>query len=187
MESLQREVVGTWDPDRRMVWRCRAHPHSRTHQYKLTLADRQARLAWAGGNGCPRCSFYGEECVAAWLRTHGHAYVREGIQPTWDTTAWRHDFELTALRVVVEVDGEQHFRKVNRRWAGPEAQHNRDRAKTLRALAHGWHVVRIRQWDVVHSVWEDAFKTVLDDLAQPQPPSVVVVATDIDAYVWLWK
>jgi len=185
MEDLKKEVVGGWTPDKRMVWRCRKHPRSKKHRYRLTLADRQTRLAWAGGNGCPRCSFYGEECVAAWCRQHGLAYQREAAYPTWDATGWRYDFVLEHHKTVIEVDGEQHFHKVNRKWTSPKEQQVRDRLKTVRAVEHGYHCIRIRQWDVVHSDWQASMEEVLDALSAAPRPEVHVIATDLGCYDWL--
>lgn len=182
MDALRREVVGAWDEARRMVWRCRR----RRHTYKATLAERVARLAWAGGNGCPRCSLYGEECVAAWLRDAGEAYEREVLFPEWDATAWRYDFVLRARRVVIEVDGDQHFERVNRRWTPPAAQQARDRAKTARALVRGYHVVRVRQRDVVRRAGaREDLLGVVRALEAGAPASCYVVAEDVGAYGWL--
>ena len=186
MDDLKKEVVGAWHPTKRMVWRCRLKPRSRKHQHKLTLAERTERLAWAGGNSCPRCSFYGEECIAAWLREHGYAYVREKVFSTWDATAWRYDFELPALRVVLEVDGEQHFRRVNRKWTAPAEQQERDRQKTARALVHGYHCVRIPQQVVVRAAWQQTLEVLLQQLAASQEPTCyVVIAEGNDVYTWL--
>ena len=185
MEALKKENVGVWTPSKRMVWKCRAHPLSKKHQYKLFLAERVERLAWAGGNGCPRCSFYGEECVAAWLRSQGVEYVREATHPTWDATGWRYDFMLDAQKVMIEVDGDQHFKKVNRTWTGPAAQQARDRQKTARAVVHGYHCIRIRQWDVVHSDWKESLAEVVRGLQGATEPEVHVIATDPECYAWL--
>lgn len=186
MEALQREVVGPWTPSLRMVWRCRQRPRSKKHRYKLFLTERVERLAWAGGNGCPRCSFYGEECVAAWLRANNWGYAREVTHPSWDATGWRYDFVVESLRLVIEVDGDQHFKKVNRTWTGPKEQQQRDRLKTARAIQHGYHCVRIRQWDIVHSDWKDTLQEVVDALQSAREPEVYVLATNPECYTWLF-
>jgi len=186
MEALQKEVVGPWEPSKRMLWKCRQRPRSKKHRYRLFLADRVERLDWAGGNGCPRCSFYGEECVASWLRAQGLAYLREAVHPSWDATGWRYDFLVESLRLVIEVDGDQHFKKVNRKWTGPKEQQVRDRQKTARAVQHGYHCVRIRQWDVVHSDWKDTLQGVVDAVRAATEPEVYVVASDTECYNWLF-
>ena len=65
------------------------------------------------------------------------------------------DFSIESLKLIIEIDGPQHFRQVSN-WQTPEITQARDEYKTQKALENGYTVIRILQEDIYKSVvgWE---------------------------------
>ena len=104
------------------------------------------------GSGCPTCNgSFGERCVADWLSDVDNV-VEEWKQPWCRMThLLRFDFFLTQRRVIVEVDGRQHFEPVAH--FGGEARFEEGRRNDLHkmhcAIAQGIPMVRLSATDVV--------------------------------------
>lgn len=66
------------------------------------------------------------------------------------------DFWIEELDLLIELDGDQHFRQVLN-WKPPEVTQSRDIRKMLDALQNGFHVIRIYQEDVWRDLngWEE--------------------------------
>ena len=82
------------------------------------------------------------------------------------------DFVIEALKVIIELDGPQHFKQV-RNWMNPSKAYLRDRYKEYVAKQNGYTVIRILQEDA----WEDRieWKPLLLDaiqLSYPTPSAV---------------
>ena len=60
------------------------------------------------------------------------------------------DFCIEELKIIIELDGAQHFRQV-RNWKGPDKTREIDIFKMKRALQNGYRVIRLLQEDV----WEN--------------------------------
>lgn len=60
------------------------------------------------------------------------------------------DFVIESYRVIIELDGRQHFRQVSN-WIAPDEQQKRDLYKMNYANANGYTVIRVLQEDV----WND--------------------------------
>ena len=57
------------------------------------------------------------------------------------------DFAIEALKIIIELDGEQHFTQVSN-WTSPETQIEKDKFKTDCANQNGFSVIRLLQEDV---------------------------------------
>jgi very-short-patch-repair endonuclease len=56
------------------------------------------------------------------------------------------------LKIIIELDGEQHFRQVGK-WKSPEETQKRDLYKEKCATENSYHVIRLLQEDV----WRDKY------------------------------
>ncbi len=146
-------------PRRLYTWKCTVRWR---HTFRCTWAEMVHRLEYANDNGCPRCTLFGEEQVAEWLRGAGHAYVREAPVGEGHRTRW--DFYLPDAEVVIEVDGVQHFRRAKRRWESPAKIRERDVAKMRMAFAAGRRVIRLYQPDIIgdDNWWQAALAEALE-------------------------
>ena len=57
------------------------------------------------------------------------------------------DFAIEELKIIIEIDGEQHFTQVSN-WTSPEIQIEKDKFKTVCANKNGFSVIRLLQDDV---------------------------------------
>jgi very-short-patch-repair endonuclease len=57
------------------------------------------------------------------------------------------DFAIEELKIIIELDGEQHFTQVSN-WSSPETQIEKDKFKTDCANQNGFSVIRLLQDDV---------------------------------------
>lgn len=57
------------------------------------------------------------------------------------------DFVIEELKIIIELDGEQHFKQISN-WRSPELQIEKDKFKTNCANNNGFSVIRILQNDV---------------------------------------
>lgn len=57
------------------------------------------------------------------------------------------DFAIEELKIIIELDGEQHFTQVSN-WTSPETQIEKDKYKTECANKNGFSVIRLLQDDV---------------------------------------
>ena len=58
-----------------------------------------------------------------------------------------YDFAIEELKIIIELDGEQHFTQVSN-WTSPEIQIEKDKFKTECANQNGFSVIRLLQDDV---------------------------------------
>lgn len=95
------------------------------------------------GQGCSRCrSSIGEKKIQTWLEANNISFV---AQYKLDGFRYRYDFYIPALNMLIEYDGEQHFREVEY-FGGKKAYIQRqrnDKIKTSLAKKHGYLLVRV--------------------------------------------
>jgi very-short-patch-repair endonuclease len=63
------------------------------------------------------------------------------------------DFAIEELKIIIELDGEQHFTQVSN-WTSPETQIEKDKFKTDRANQNGFSVIRLLQDDVYNDKFD---------------------------------
>lgn len=64
------------------------------------------------------------------------------------------DFVLKNLNIIIELDGPQHFRKINDKWRSPEEEQKNDKYKMKCANDNGFSVIRILQEDVYYDTYD---------------------------------
>lgn len=109
------------------------------------------------GKGCPACSqSKGERFIDEWLRESGYKFDREFSIPSavGARGRLRFDFRISQHKVLIEFDGEQHFRPVTFFGASKETAlkvheeiKRRDKLKNIWAATNGYKLIRIRYDD----------------------------------------
>jgi very-short-patch-repair endonuclease len=93
------------------------------------------------------------------------------------------DILLKTNKIIVEVDGMQHFEVVKQWKSCPEEQLQRDTYKAIKALKHGYSMVRICQRSVCSSWdWVAALEAAINDCLSNDKHIVVYVAEDLAQY-----
>ncbi len=78
------------------------------------------------------------------------------------------DFVIEKYKIIIELDGEQHFRQV-RNWLNPEIRIKIDVYKMKKANENGYNVIRILQTDVWYDKnnWEDKLSSNIKNFLTP--------------------
>jgi very-short-patch-repair endonuclease len=63
------------------------------------------------------------------------------------------DFVIELYKIIIELDGPQHFIQISN-WSSPEEQHNNDKYKMECANKNGYSVIRITQEDVFYDTYD---------------------------------
>jgi very-short-patch-repair endonuclease len=104
------------------------------------------------GQGCPNCAkelleSKGMTELKAVLDSMGLRYIcEEFFSGLCDKRPLRVDIYLIDFNLIIEYDGEQHFRLVSKMWGGEKALQNskrRDKIKDQYCLSHGINLCRI--------------------------------------------
>jgi hypothetical protein len=97
------------------------------------------------GYGCPACKHKTQKFIYEFLKSR---YPDTDPEFKLEETGLRRfDFCIPSLRIIIEVDGPQHFMQVMN-WQSADDTRAIDIYKTRAALAAGFNVIRISQKDV---------------------------------------
>ena len=104
------------------------------------------------------CKNKTEKMFLKWFRDNYDHVIEHQAKYDWCKNI-RHlpfDFAIDSLKLIIEIDGPQHYRQVSN-WRSPEVTQERDKYKTRMALENGYTVIRILQEDIFKNVigWED--------------------------------
>ena len=120
------------------------------HQFSSSLD------AIGAGHWCPKCINITEGMLSEWLQINYSTTIIH-YQPKYDwcksTTTDRYlpfDFELEEYKIIIELDGKQHFEQVSN-WQSPEETVKKDIYKMEQAFSQGYTVIRLLQEDVFNN------------------------------------
>ena len=105
-------------------------------------------------HGCPSCinkteyKFY--EKIKEIYTTIKRQYKMEWCK---NKLCLPYDFAIEELKIIIELDGEQHFTQVSN-WTSPETQIEKDKYKTVCANQNGFSVIRLLQDDVYNDKFD---------------------------------
>jgi hypothetical protein len=104
-----------------------------------------------GGTWCPHCKHKTELKLLTFLKEMFTDVITQ-FSPEWcrnpkSGKLLRFDFYIPSLNLLIELDGEQHFRQVAN-WTSPEETNIRDVLKMEKALEQGMSMIRILQMEV---------------------------------------
>jgi very-short-patch-repair endonuclease len=98
------------------------------------------------GYGCPRCNFsHGELAVEEILKKHKVKYeVQKRFIECKSKNPLPFDFYIPEYNLLIEYDGEQHFKKISGKWENDlKSVKIRDRIKNKFCKEHGYNLLRI--------------------------------------------
>jgi len=127
------------------------------HKFAMALCTIVCCKCW-----CPRCKNKTEKKFADWLEDQKFIFEREKRFP-WcknekTERLFPFDFVLEKEKIIIEIDGRQHFSQVFC-WQTPEIIQERDKFKQDKALQNGYTLIRILQEDILKKTyWEDIIK-----------------------------
>lgn len=101
---------------------------------------------------CPHCVNKTEQMFQSWFKNNYEYKLESQKRFKWckNTETNRYlpfDFCIPDLKIIIEIDGDQHFRQVWN-WKAPELQQERDVYKMNLALENGYTIIRIYQPDI---------------------------------------
>lgn len=132
----------------------------------------------SNGKGCSECVNKTELKVAEYLREIEVEFKREYV--IGDIKRY-YDFYLPEYQLIIEVDGDQHFRQVGN-WTDHNKTRENDIQKMQTAVKHGISVLRIYQPDIFNDVidWKEF---ILSNLKFRSKPELIYVKKSRDLHV----
>jgi very-short-patch-repair endonuclease len=94
------------------------------------------------------------------------------------------DFIMEKYKIIIELDGEQHFKQV-KGWLSLDNQQERDKYKMLKANENGYSVIRLLQMDVYYDRinWLEELTNSIEKIKQDGIIQNVFIAKDVNKYV----
>jgi very-short-patch-repair endonuclease len=138
------------------------------HEYE------QSPLNKTSGKGCPYCVNKTELKVADFLKEQNIKFISQFKIKKF------YDFYLPDFNLILEIDGDQHFKQVSN-WGCHEENVNNDVEKMKTGLENSTSFLRIYQPDI----WEDKidWKTIiLKNLYKRTLPDITYVSSKTDIY-----
>ena len=101
---------------------------------------------------CPHCVNKTEQMFQSWFKCNYEYKLQSQKRFKWCKNPETNrilpfDFCIPDLKLIIEIDGDQHFRQVWN-WKAPELQQERDVFKMNLALDNGYTTIRIYQPDI---------------------------------------
>jgi len=104
------------------------------------------------GDGCPHCINKTEYKLYTILQSR-YPMVQRQFKAEWckQKRCLPFDFVIEEHKVIIELDGPQHFTQVAN-WRSPELQQQQDSFKTKCAIENGYSIIRLLQTDVANDL-----------------------------------
>jgi very-short-patch-repair endonuclease len=108
----------------------------------------------SSGCWCPYCVNKTEQKLYDVLLQH-YPLLKQQFKVEWckNKTYLPYDFVLTEDKIIIELDGLQHFEQVSN-WSSPEETHKNDVYKMKCATENGYSVIRLLQTDVFYDTYD---------------------------------
>jgi very-short-patch-repair endonuclease len=170
--------VELWDNDKNklkpnQVFKCSQKKYwfncdSCPYSFESSLSKVSGLNRW-----CPLCKNKTEQIFFKWLKDNIPYKIKH--QPYYDwcrkectNNKLPFDFSIEELKLILEVDGRQHFTQVSN-WDSPEEQHINDKYKMTKANENGYSIIRILQEDIYNdkNEWNIKVKTLIKKYIEP--------------------
>ena len=113
------------------------------HEFESALAN------ISNGKWCPYCKNKTEGILNEWLNeNYNHIIHQAYFDWCKNINYLPFDFLLKNYKLIIELDGIQHFEQVSN-WKNPEETQKRDKFKMKCALENNYSIIRIKQEDVL--------------------------------------
>jgi len=113
--------------------------------------------AISSGAWCPKCINKTETKLGTFLETLYTDVIHQSKKdfckhPKTNRLLW-YDFELPSTKIIIELDGMQHFTQISN-WSSPEEVLERDIFKMKCAVTNGYSVIRLLQTEVLYDQFD---------------------------------
>jgi very-short-patch-repair endonuclease len=158
-----------------------------TKLHYLCKCENKSKITYShfkNGRRCNMCKNKTEKIVSEFLESK---YTNIISQPKFEwcknITYLPFDFLLDNEKIIIEVDGGQHFKQVSN-WKSPEETQKGDIFKMKSALEHGYHIIRIFQEDIFNNTidWKLLITQAIDNLNNLNKPQVIYISKDPQLY-----
>jgi len=146
----------------KLWWKCEYG-----HEWDASINHR------TNGDGCPMCKNKTEKKFYDYIKILYNKIICQ-FKPEWSRNPKTNyyltfDFCLEEFKLIIEIDGRQHFIQVSN-WETPKETQSRDKLKINMALSNGYSIIRILQKDISIDKynWKDEIKTVIKKYDTPQ-------------------
>ena len=149
---------------------------SNTHQLWLTCNNKHLFAITPAhlceGRWCTNCRLKSEEKLYSWL-CKIVADIKRQFKPIWcknqeNSSQLSYDFCIESIKVIIEVDGNQHFMDIPSWKSLADTVMKRDKLKMDYAIANKYHIIRIMQEDIWCDKydWKTELTTILFNLPE---------------------
>ena len=146
------------------------------HSFNSTISN------ITNGTWCPICKNKTEKKFLHWFKkTYKEFKIKHQPKYNWCKSENTNrklpfDFVIEKLKLIIEIDGRQHFEQVSN-WSSPEFQLENDIYKMKKALENGYSILRIIQEDIYYNKnnWE---KNIKDTIKSYDEPNIICIGCD---------
>ena len=168
----------TFGSNKKVWWKCVINP---IHEWEAVVASR------SGGCGCPHCVNKTEAKLLNFLKDR-FPDVEAQFRPAWCKSPITgrklpFDFYIPSLKLLIELDGAQHFRQVAN-WGSCENTRKKDVYKMQAAVKKGLSVVRLLQEEVFEASEEELLSNVLPHLVALEAPGYVFIVSEETEHIY---
>ena len=120
-----------------------------------------------------------EAIIEKFLRTYYQIETQKTFEWCKNIRCLPFDFYIEELKIIIELDGAQHFRQVAN-WKPPEEQQKNDIYKMKKALDHEISVIRILQEDVYYNriKWQEEIENKIEVIKQSPKPTIQYICSN---------
>jgi hypothetical protein len=133
------------------------------------------------GYWCPYCKNKSEAKMLEFLSRYPEC--RKQLRFEWCTfskTGYSMPFDFGINKILIELDGEQHFTQISN-WDTPEQVQAKDKEKIQKCMEQGYSIIHISQLDVWHDTYD--WKTIIQEeiafLQDNVPTCIFISSKDI--------
>jgi len=146
------------------------------HEFAITLTD-----VTNSGNWCSKCNYKTELKLFNFLNEHFEGVIRE-FKKEWckHETFLPFDFCIDNMKIIIELDGPQHFVQISN-WTAPEITQGFDILKMKAANLNGYSVIRILQVDVFGDKYDwqsELLAAIQQSQSHPSPSNTFLCKND---------
>lgn len=129
------------------------------------------------GQRCSKCKNKTERIVSEFLEEkYTNIVFQAKFEWCKNKKCLPFDFLIDNMKILIEVDGLQHFKQVSN-WQSPEETLRRDTIKAKEALIRGYSVIRISQEDIFRNTID--WKQILIEKLKPfEVPDCIYISKD---------
>jgi very-short-patch-repair endonuclease len=140
-------------------------------------------MSFQKGHRCSMCRNKTEQIINKFL-TNEYKNIVYQVKFEWckNQTYLPFDFLLQEHKLIIEIDGKQHFEHFRKNWKTPEEIQERDILKMKLALENGYSIIRISQEDVFNNTidWKNLLRK---NIKTYKIPKVTYISKDSDLYI----